>query len=72
MPDFGHFVCQIIEDTANILPASPFTFKDLVEQASTSMPGIGGALIADASSMLVQVGGLVAFYKILKILPGKF
>jgi hypothetical protein len=72
MESFGNFVCNISDRIYFILPESPYTLGDLADQLGENVPFIGSYLIYKATSNIASVLILVAGYKLIKILPGKF
>ncbi len=72
LSSMGYWVCGILNRVVAFLPSSPVTLADLADQLAESIPFIGSYLIYKTFTNISTVLGLVVFYKIFVVLPGKF
>lgn len=72
--NFGDFICHLVEIPAELLPQSPITFASSVEQIAQSgaLDFVGSQVVMELFEFMYQVGGAVAIYKVIKIMPGLF
>ncbi|EDX73135.1 hypothetical protein MC7420_4382 [Coleofasciculus chthonoplastes PCC 7420] len=74
MGTFGQFVCSCISAFSHILPPTPpdLTLASLSQQVVNQVPFVGQSIILEAAQSVSLVLGLVAPYKIYKIIAGRF
>jgi hypothetical protein len=74
MGTFGQFVCNCISAFSHILPRTPsgLTLASLSQQLANQVPFIGQSIILELAQDISLVLGLVAPYKLYKIIVGKF
>jgi hypothetical protein len=74
METFGRFVCNCISAFSYILPPTPsdLTLASLSQQLANQVPFVGQSIILESAQSVSLVLGLVAPYKIYKIIAGKF
>jgi hypothetical protein len=74
MGTFGEFVCNAISAFSMILPTTPsdLTLASLSQQLAQQVPFVGQSIILESAQNVSLVLGLVAPYKIYKIIAGRF
>ena len=74
MGTFGEFACNCISAFSYILPSTPpdLTLASLSQQVADQVPFVGQSIILEAAQSVSLVLGLVAPYKIYKIIAGRF